>query len=73
MHAEDMPHPSELGHDEDGFHTGGYSTVQDLKIGDIILATYSSKDQRARMWKFSSFLMCLRYSVQDSLPWMPEG
>ena len=41
MHAEDMPHPSELGFDEDGFEAGGLSTVHDFNVGDMILPTYS--------------------------------
>ena len=40
LHAEDMPHPSELGLDEDGVDAGGFSTVQDFKVGDMILPTY---------------------------------
>ena len=41
LHAEDMPHPSELGLDEDGFDPGGFSAVRDFKVGDMILPTYS--------------------------------
>ena len=41
LHAKDMPNPSELGLDEDGFDAGGFSTVQDFKAGDIILPMYS--------------------------------
>ena len=36
LHAEDMPHPIELGLDE-----GGFTMVQDFKVGDMILPTYS--------------------------------
>ena len=41
LHAEDMPDPSELCLDEDGFDAGGLSTVQDFKVGNMILQTYS--------------------------------
>ena len=27
LHAQDMPHPSELGFSEDGFDAGGFNTV----------------------------------------------
>ena len=40
LHVEDMPHPHEFVLDEDGFHAGGFSTVQDFKVGDTILLTY---------------------------------
>ena len=36
LHAEDMPHPPELGLDE-----GGFSRVQDVKVGDMILPAQS--------------------------------
>ena len=36
LHAEDRPHPSELDLDEDGFDAGGFSTVHDFKVGDMI-------------------------------------
>ena len=39
--VEDMPHPSELGLDEDGLDAGRFSTVQDFKVGDIVLSTCS--------------------------------
>ena len=39
--AEDMSHPSELGLDEDGFDVGGFSTVHDFKVGDMMLPVYS--------------------------------
>ena len=41
LHAEDMPHPSELDLDENEIDVGGFSTVQDFKIRDMILPTYS--------------------------------
>ena len=41
LHAEDMPHPPELGIDENGFHAGGFSTVQDFNVGDMIFPTCS--------------------------------
>ena len=41
LYAEDMPVPSELGLDEHGFKDGGFGTVQDFKVGDMILPTYS--------------------------------
>ena len=39
--SEDMPHSSEMGLDEDGFEAGGFSTVQDFKVGDMILPMHS--------------------------------
>ena len=41
LHAENMPHPSESCLDEDGFDADGFSTVQDFKVGDMILPMYS--------------------------------
>ena len=41
LHAEDLLHASEVGLDEDGLDVGGFSTVQDFRVGDMIFPTYS--------------------------------
>ena len=41
LHAEDMPHPPEIGLDEDGFNAGGFSTVRYFKVADMVLPSYS--------------------------------
>ena len=41
LYAEGMPHPSELSLDAYGFDADGFSTVQDIKVGDMILPAYS--------------------------------
>ena len=37
LHSDEIPHPSKLGPDEHGLDASGMSTLQDLKIGNVVL------------------------------------
>ena len=64
LHTEDMLHLSDLGFDENGFDVGEFSTVQDLKLVDMIFPTHFKYEPKACMWKFS---VCQLYSVGEDL------
>lgn len=43
MHSDDMSHSFHQGSENQGLHAGGLHTIQNLQVGDTVLAT-NSKD-----------------------------
>ena len=68
LHADYMPHPSKLGLDEHGLDAVEFARSRTPRLVMRSCHLIPSMERRARMWKDSSFLTCLRYSVHVSQP-----